>query len=341
MELKLNQQKSTSLERYYQCDASTLNTFFSCNDLFAQKGVRDCPNARKYFSDEFGIDMRPYQEVMQPYAHCDKLKNIFTQLEETRTAEQARVRLTFTPYILKDDGIFYYLTPDYFPANKDLDYHIKLTGELVFNGKLADGTYQFGVLGSRNRDNTGRININEVRRQTVAWSEVFTDLRYLTTDKRIPPVSYIYSDGDFYHRDMTGEFLSFNLNKELDLPWLVNNSRSILEELADDTNFQHLVKMKRVILDAKDMRSASKQKDDPIRPLSILEQSANSYSNLFEENLFDPFVLGKTAGVETAVKSLYYALEAQLQAAEYEYNHKAGLFSRNDDGRLIKFLLEI
>ena len=174
-----NVEKSTSFKKYYRCDASTVNKLCQTNNLWGV-GKRDYPKARQYLADEFGLDLSPFQEVIEPYAHCDQVINIFTQLDGSRQAEQARVRLAFAPFVLKEDGIFYYLKPDHFPVCGGVDYHFQVTCSLVFDGKLADG-YQRGVVGSKLLANLGKTNDEEVCRQTAAWSEVLTDLRSLQT----------------------------------------------------------------------------------------------------------------------------------------------------------------
>ncbi len=337
MNLTPNTEKSTPIRQYYRCDAATIKELCQTNNQWS-RGERDYPTARQYLADKLGLDMRPFQAIVEPYAHCDPVINILTQLDGSLKAEQARVRLAFAPLVLKEDGKFYSFTPDHFPINGEGDYHFEITASLVFDGKLDDG-YQNGVVRSKLLADSGKASDDEVSRQTTAWGEVLTDLRYAQTDRRDPAVLFAHCR-DCYSRDMIGERLYLTLSLELDLPWMIDNSRGLLEKLADNTDFQKLVAMKRAILDAKDMRSDKTRSDKP-KPLATYGGSAASYSELFTGGSFADDVTSKSAVVEAAVQSLNQALEEQLRAAESECTDGVIAFHGRNNEDLNKFLQNI
>jgi len=336
--MELNVGKSDRHNRYYKCSTGELDRICASNGQYG-KGNRDYPAAREFFAREFGIDMEPFQLAVNPYAHHEQVRNSFTQLEEELNG-QARVRLQFVPGAFKN-GEFMGLVPDNIPVRENLDWHIRYTAATVYGGD------------------------DSVLKPIDIWQHILTDLRRYVTG--IDDPVKLFDIFDYMHSgEINGLHLSLALSSDLDLPWMVDNSKCMVHLIAQESGLKQAVRIYGALLREAEWRSGKSLIADEEYPLpdgefkrleyirrvlhellqgrlgGSIREGATQFTGVFSNVKVDA-VDHALEELDEAAQHLRGALDDKVQAARQEYDSGISSLAEKEkgDAQLVKFFQSI
>jgi hypothetical protein len=324
MDLELCAEVSTPHHRFFHASPDQLAQLRK----FTLRGgcIKDYSHGREFLGDVLGYDMSVFD---RPSYHSSPEDGVlgasFNQWNYQREKGKLVLDLAYSIWTLEDGE----LDATNFEEKKGnlvrvvahaLPYYQVLLegGETCHEGNVISGRFGTGLKGHR---------YTHLSRACSFWGKALTDLKRLKSDDSSGAFLNHYHIGGSYGR--LGVRLGLRLDGEVDLAWMVDNGRKVMEELNEDKYFRAVLNTIYGLLDAGVFMG-----DDKVG-LAVLRQQIATLNRLFPEDQF-----GSNQDVLTKQEALEAALVSRVQEVEDTYLGSLQAFNeaQQDNSNLWKFL---